>query len=68
MNVNLTEYLSSLPRGGKSRFAKSLNVSKSFLRQMETGKSQIPIGVARKIENETSGIVKKEVLRPDVWE
>ena len=66
--MKLSEYLSRLPRGGKSQFAKQVDVSKSFLRQMELGIAKIPIHVAKKIEQQTSGKVSKAELRPDVWD
>ena len=68
MRMKLSEYLSQLPRGGKSKFAKQVDVSKSLLRQMELGIAQIPIPVAKKIELNTSGKVSKAELRPDVWD
>lgn len=68
--MNLSDYLSRIARvrGAKSQFARSINVSKSFLRQMETGKAPIPISVAKRIEIQTSGMVTKAELRPDVWD
>ncbi|MFQ0995640.1 transcriptional regulator [Gilliamella sp. BG2] len=65
--MNLSDYLSQLGRGGKSQFAKEINVSKSFLRQMEVGTAPIPIHIAKKIEAHTFGKVTKAELRPDVW-
>ncbi|PXY91391.1 transcriptional regulator [Gilliamella apis] len=66
--MKLSEYLSKLPRGGKSQLAEKVGVSKSFLRQMESGAAKIPIHVAKKIELYTSGNVSKNELRPDVWD
>lgn len=66
--MKLSEYLSKLPRGGKSQLAKNVGVSKSFLRQMELGTAQIPIPVAKKIELHTLGNVSKKEMRPDVWD
>jgi len=66
--MKLSEYLSQLPRGGKSQLAKKVGVSKSFLRQMELGTAQIPIRVAKKIELHTLGSVSRKELRPDVWD
>lgn len=65
--MTLSDYLSQLERGGKSQFAKKIDVSKSFLRQMEAGTTPIPIHVAKKIEEHTLGKVTKAELRPDVW-
>lgn len=65
--MTLSDYLSQLERGGKSRFAEKIGVSKSFLRQMEVGTAQIPINVAKKIEKHTQGIVTRAEVRPDVW-
>lgn len=65
--MTLSDYLSQLKRGGKSQFAKKIDVSKSFLRQMEDGTAPIPIYVAKKIEEHTQGKVTKAELRPDVW-
>lgn len=66
--MKLSNYLSSMPRGGKSAFAKRIGISNSFLWQIASGKSQIPPEVAKKIEQQTKGIVKKSELRPDLWE
>lgn len=65
--MNLSEYLKSLPRGGKSKFAQKISVSKSFLRQMESGYAKIPAKRAQDIEKETLGLVSKSDLRPDLW-
>ncbi|QHJ84180.1 MAG: hypothetical protein [Bacteriophage sp.] len=66
--MKLSIYLSQLPRGGKSKFAQEIGISKSFLRQLELGIAKIPIQVAKKIESCTSGKVTKAELRPDVWD
>lgn len=65
--MTLQNYLASLARGEKKRFAHQINVSSSFLRQMETGKSKVPPIRAKQIEEATNGIVKKEDMRPDLW-
>lgn len=65
--MNLSMFLSSLERGGKTKFANKINVSKSFLRQMETGKTPVPPQTAKKIESASNGLVTKEDLRPDLW-
>lgn len=65
--MTLSDYLSQLERGGKSRFAEKIGVSKSFLRQMEVGTAPIPINVAKKIEKHTQGKVTRAEVRPDVW-
>lgn len=65
--MNLSDYLKSLPRGGKTQFARKIRVSKSFLRHMETEYAKVPVQRAKDIEKETNGIVKKEILRPDLW-
>ncbi|MGX2956404.1 YdaS family helix-turn-helix protein [Ursidibacter arcticus] len=66
--MNLTTYLSDRPRGFKSDFAKKLGISKSYLRQVETGYSPMPVYLAKKIEEITNGEVTKSELRPDLWE
>ncbi|MCX8649961.1 helix-turn-helix domain-containing protein [Gilliamella sp. B2776] len=65
--MKLSHYLNQLPKGGKSQFAKEIDVSKSFLCQMASGKANVPIRVAKKIEEHTHGQVTKAELRPDVW-
>ncbi|AWX14816.1 transcriptional regulator [Mergibacter septicus] len=65
--MNLKKYLSNRPRGFKSEFAKKLGISKSFLRQVETGYSKAPIYLAKKIEKLTNKEIKKSDIRPDVW-
>lgn len=65
--MELKNYLSNRPRGFKAEFARKLGISKSFLCQVEKGYSKAPIELAKKIENLTSGVVKKADIRPDVW-
>lgn len=66
--MDLASYLANRPRGFKARLARQLGVSRSFLRQMETGISKIPIHLAKKMESVTDGKMKKENLRPDIWD
>lgn len=65
--MKLSIYLSQLPHGGKSQFAKDIGISKAFLRHMEIGLSPIPAHVAKRIEKHTQGQVTKAELRPDLW-
>nr|WP_242650091.1 helix-turn-helix domain-containing protein [Rodentibacter trehalosifermentans] len=67
MKLKLKNYLANRPRGFKADFARKIGISKSFLRQIETGQSRIPIYLAKKIEIVTDKAVKKAELRPDVW-
>lgn len=66
--MDLVTYLAERPYGFKSEFAKKLGISKSYLRQIATGYSPMPIYLAKKIEQMTDGIVSKSELRPDVWD
>lgn len=66
--MTLLEYLNSLPRGGKSKFAQRIKVPKSFLSNMATGRVKVPVKRAKEIEKETFGLVTKAELRPDIWE
>lgn len=65
--MELKNYLADRPRGFKADFARKIGISKSFLRQIETGEAKTPIYLARKIEAVTEKAVKKAELRPDVW-
>lgn len=66
--MDLLSYLEQLPKGGKTEFAKKIDVTKPFLRNMAIGKAKIPIYIAKRIEKQTFGKVSKTELRPDVWD
>lgn len=66
--MTLAKFLNKKPRGFKTEFARKIGTSPSFLRQVETGYSKCPLELAKKIEKEAGGKVKKHDLRPDVWE
>lgn len=66
--MNLQKYLSKKPRGAKASFALEIGISRSFLRQIETGRSKCPIPLAKKIEEATDGVVSRTDLRPDVYD
>lgn len=66
--MDLKSYLSDRPRGFKSNFAKKLGISNSYLRQVETGYSPMPVYLAKRIEEVTDGEITKSELRPDLWD
>jgi DNA-binding transcriptional regulator YdaS (Cro superfamily) len=66
--MNLRDYLTSLPRGGVTKFAAELGVSKSFLLQMAAGKAAISPKRCVLIEALSGGAVTRKFdLHPDDW-
>ena len=65
--MTLKKYLANRNRGFKTEFAKAIGTSLCFLWHIANGKKQVPHALAKRIEKETEGKVKKEELRPDIW-
>lgn len=66
--MKLQQYLSTLPRGGKTRLAKKMKISLSFLCNINKGIYKCPLRIVRHIEELTEGKVKKSEIRPDLWD
>ena len=64
----LLDYLESLPRGGKSRFAAAIGQSLSMLRNMAVGRTPVPLDTAQKIVRESGGAVSLVELVPKLRE
>lgn len=64
--MNLSEYLSQLPRGGKKVLALKLGVTASYLSRLVSGDRAITAERALQIESATDGVVSRCVLRPDL--
>lgn len=65
--MTLNEYISLLPSGGATRFAKQIKVSRSRLSQMVSGITAIPAHKATAIRDATNGLVSRKESRPDDW-
>lgn len=64
--MTLDEYLTS--RGiTEKAFGLSINVSQQTVHRYRSGTRKPSPVVARKIEDATEGLVRKETLRPDLW-
>lgn len=66
--MKLSEYFLSEPRGTYAAMAEAMKVSKSYLSQMVTGKTNISAERSVEIERLTHGAVTRADLRPhDYW-
>lgn len=66
--MNLKSYIDKYGRGAANRLADRLQVSKSYLSQMVTGRTPISPARCVKIEDATNGEVSREELRPHDWQ
>ncbi|MRT11067.1 helix-turn-helix domain-containing protein [Enterobacteriaceae bacterium RIT711] len=64
--MQLKKYLNQ-ERGRAKDLAGRMNISKSYLSQMATGRSPISPTRCIEIERETAGAVSRTEMRPDDW-
>ena len=64
--MKLDEYMSARPRGERTRLARALGCSLSFVSQMISGESRVPDDALEKVIAFSNGLVSIEDLRPDV--
>jgi len=65
--MTLTEYFADKPRGSKTKMAKELNLSKTWLSLVINNRVRPSIEVTFAICKYTKGKVSRKVLRPDVF-
>ena len=65
--MRLRDYLKSLPRGGRTDFAREIGVSPAYLYQMSVGVRPVRAQLCRQIERASGGLVSVHDSRPDVF-
>ena len=65
--MNLKQYFKDEPRGAKSEMAEYLGISAEWISKIIAGKARASAKLAKKIEEATQGLVKREELRPDLF-
>lgn len=53
--------------GGRAKAAKALGISAGMVGHIATGRRNVSIDVAKKIEAESNGFITRHDLRPDVF-
>jgi DNA-binding transcriptional regulator YdaS (Cro superfamily) len=66
-SMNLVEYFQQLPRGSKTKLAKTVNVSKTWLALVINGHRIPSAELSVDIERATKGKVTRKELRPDIF-
>ena len=66
--MTLAEYFIDEPRGAKSEMAEYLKISPTWLSLIMRGEHKPSAILCCKIEKATSGLVKREELRPDLFQ
>ena len=65
--MTLTEFFSTKPRGAKLAKATKLNVSKTWMSLVISGRALASPELSGAIERYTKGQVKRKTLRPDIF-
>jgi DNA-binding transcriptional regulator YdaS (Cro superfamily) len=65
--MTLNEYFQQLPRGSKTKLAKAVNVSKTWLALVINGHRIPSAELSVDIERATKGKVTRKELRPDIF-
>lgn len=65
--MTLQEYFFGKPRGTKSALSRKLGISKTWLSLITTGRKLPSPELARDIEAQTNGKVKRAIMRPDIF-
>jgi DNA-binding transcriptional regulator YdaS (Cro superfamily) len=65
--MTLTEYFEDKPRGAKIAMARKLNVSKTWISLIISGRQLASPALCGAIERYTKGQVKRATLRPDIF-
>jgi DNA-binding transcriptional regulator YdaS (Cro superfamily) len=65
--MTLSEFFEAKPRGAKIAMAKKLGVSKTWLSLIISGRQVPSPELSGAIERYTKGMVKRTVLRPDIF-
>jgi len=67
LTMTLQEYFSSQPRGSKAAMARALNISKTWLSLIVSGKELPSPALAVAISGMTKGKVSRKALRADIF-
>lgn len=65
--MKFSDYVGSLPHGGKKKLAEDLGIRPGYLSGLISGKLTITVTRAMDIERATKGVVTRKDLRPDDW-
>lgn len=65
--MDIKTYIKTLTPIERAAFAKGVGTSVAYLYQLAGGHRSPSTKLAQKIETVSGGLVRKEVLRPDVW-
>lgn len=65
--MTLTEYFADKPRGSKTKMAKDLNLSKTWLSLVISNRVVPSVLLTIEICRYTKGKVSRKVLRPDIF-
>lgn len=65
--MTLREWFVGKPHGSKSKMARDLKVTKTWMCQLLSGRGRPSAAVAVEIERLTDGQVKRSTLRPDLF-
>lgn len=67
MELSFSEFLGRMSKKEKARFAARVDANYEVLRQISKNTRKAGPLLAKKIEQESYGMVKKESIRPDVF-
>ena len=67
-HMTLVEYFKTEPYGSKKEMAEFIGVSPTWLGLLLNGTRKPSAKLAKKIEKATQGLVKREELRPDLFD
>ena len=65
--MTLQQYFSDKKRGAKDALAKKLNISRTWMSQLISGREVCSAELAVEIERLTAGAVTRKELRPDLF-
>jgi DNA-binding transcriptional regulator YdaS (Cro superfamily) len=66
-SMDLKEYFSTEPMGARTEMANYLGISRTWMSQLIHGHKKPSAELCVQIEKATQGLVKREVLRPDLF-
>lgn len=65
--MTLLDYFKEEPMGAVNEMAAYLGICPSYMSLLIHGKRKPSATLAKKIEKATQGLIKREVLRPDIF-
>lgn len=66
--MTLKEWFVGKPHGSKSKMARDLKITKTWMCELHAGRGKPSAEIAAEIERLTGGQVKLRTLRPDLFE